>query len=104
VQEVLQAVSNPHRRAILRLVWDAELTSGEINAQVPLSWPAVSQNLKLLREAGLVHERRDGTRRLYQADKATLGAFETVLCQMWEADLARLADVAEAEERHQRQR
>lgn len=99
MQQVLQAVSNPHRRAILRLVWDAELTSGEIASRVPLSWPAISQNLGVLKQAGLVHERRDGTRRLYQADRTTLGPFEAVLRQMWEADLDLLSELAETEER-----
>lgn len=95
----LQAVSNPHRRAILRLVWKAELSAGEIAERFEISWPAVSQNLKVLRDAGLVFERRDGKRRLYRADRVALKPLEAVLRAMWEADLDVLGDLAEQEER-----
>lgn len=104
MQAALQAVSNPHRRAIIRLVWDAELTSSEIASHFDVSWPAISQNLKVLREAGLVRERRDGNRRLFRADRKSLRPLEAVLRSMWETDLKRLARLAEREERRRRRR
>lgn len=87
MQAVLDAISSPRRRAILRLVWDRELAAGEIAARFDVSWPAVSQNLKVLRTAGLVRERREGTKRLYRADRDALGPLGAVLRQMWEQDL-----------------
>jgi len=104
VQDVLDAVASPRRRTILRLVWDRELSAGEIASLVDVSWPAVSQNLKVLREAGLVRERRDGNRRLYRADRRALGPLATVVRRMWEQDLAQLKDLAEDEERRGRRR
>ena len=104
MQDVLDAVASPRRRTILRLVWDRELSAGEIASLVDVSWPAVSQNLKVLREAGLVRERRDGNRRLYRADRRALGPLATVVRRMWEQDLAQLKDLAEDEERSGRRR
>lgn len=98
VQAVLDAVSSPRRREILRLVWRAELSAGEIASHFDVSWPAVSQNLRLLREAGLVVERREGTRRLYRADQEALGPLRSILRDMWRADLADLRRLAEDEE------
>lgn len=99
MQGALAAVLSPRRRAILRLVWDSELSAGQIAAHFEVSWPAVSQNLKVLRQAGLVTERRQGNRRLYRADRDALGPLEAVLREMWEGDLARLRQLAEQEER-----
>jgi DNA-binding transcriptional ArsR family regulator len=99
VQATLRAVSTAHRRAILRLVWNRELSAGQIAAHFDVTWPAVSQNLKVLREAGLVRERRDGNRRLYRAERKALRPLESVLRQMWEADLVRLRILSEDEER-----
>jgi len=72
---------------MLRLVWDRELSAGEIAARFDVSWPAVSQNLRVLRAAGLLTERRDGTRRFYRADRRALGPMEAVLRQLWEQEL-----------------
>jgi DNA-binding transcriptional ArsR family regulator len=102
VQAVLDAVASPRRRQILRLVWDRELSAGEIAERFEVSWPAVSQNLRVLREAGLLTERRDGNRRLYRADREALGPLAAVIRRMWEDDLAELRDLAEAEERGRR--
>jgi DNA-binding transcriptional ArsR family regulator len=99
VQEALDAISSPRRRQILRLVWNRELAAGDIAASFEVTWAAVSQNLRVLREAGLVRERREGNRRLYRADRRALGPLERVLKQMWQDDLARLRDLAEAEHR-----
>jgi DNA-binding transcriptional ArsR family regulator len=102
VQATLRAVSTAHRRAILRLVWNRELSAGQIAAHFDVTWPAVSQNLKVLREAGLVRQRRDGNRRLYRAERKALRPLESVLRQMWEADLVRLRILSEDEERRTR--
>lgn len=99
MQAVLEAISNPRRRQILRLVWDQERPAGEIASHFDVTWPAVSQNLKILRTAGLVSERRDGTKRYYRAEPAALGSLEVVLREMWERDLDAIADAMERERR-----
>jgi DNA-binding transcriptional ArsR family regulator len=96
VQAVLDAISSPRRREILRLVWDRELTAGDIAARFEVTWPAVSQNLRVLRDAGLVTERRESNRRFYRADPAALGSFRTALEEMWSRDLDRLREVVES--------
>lgn len=96
---MLDAISSPRRREILRLVWDGELSAGEIAARFDVSWPAVSQNLKVLRTAGLVRERREGTKRFYRAEPDALGPLQTFLRQMWEQDLDALERTIE-EDRH----
>lgn len=90
VQQALDAISSPRRREILRLVWERELSAGEIAAHFDVSWPAVSQNLNVLREAGLVAERREGRRRLYRAEPRALGPLAEALRAMWRDDLANL--------------
>ena len=102
VQAALQAISTPRRRAILRLVWDVERSSSEIADSFDVSWPAISQNLRVLRDAGLIRERRVGTRRLYRIDRQAVRPLERVLRAMWESDLDELARVAEAEQRRRR--
>ena len=86
----MEAVSNPQRREILRLVWDAELPSRDIASHFEVTWQAVSHNLKVLREAGLVSERKEGTRRLYRAHRANLAPVEALLKDFWKQDLKRL--------------
>jgi len=93
VQEVLDAISSPRRREILRLVWERELPAGDIAARFDVSWPAISQNLAVLRKAGLVTERREANRRLYRADPQALGSLRAVLQDMWAQDLDRLRRV-----------
>jgi DNA-binding transcriptional ArsR family regulator len=95
VQSTLEAVANPHRREILRLVWDAELSSREIASHFDVTWQAVSHNLRVLREAGLVSERRAGTRRIYRAERDRLASLEALLQDMWRQDLERLERVME---------
>ena len=67
MDEALRAIAEPRRRAILRLVASREMAAGEIARHFDVSRPAISQHLSLLRQARLVTERRDGTRRLYRA-------------------------------------
>jgi DNA-binding transcriptional ArsR family regulator len=93
----LRAIASPRRREILRLVWDKERSSGDIASHFDISWPAISQNLRVLEDAGLVRTRRCGQTRLYRVDRARLGPLKSVLVKMWEADLDRLAQLAEAE-------
>jgi DNA-binding transcriptional ArsR family regulator len=102
VQEALDAIASPRRRQILRLVWDRELAAGDIAATFDVTWAAVSQNLRVLKEAGLVRERREGNRRLYRADRTALAPLQRILKQMWTDDLARLRELAEDEHRSDR--
>lgn len=98
--DALQVIAEPRRREILRLVWDSEVSAGGIAARFDISFPAVSQHLAVLREAGFVTVRRDGTRRLYRADREGLGELADVLQRMWEDtidELAALAEEAEAD-------
>ena len=90
MQDVLEAIANPRRREILRLVWDKELSAGEIASRFDVTWPAVSQSLGVLRRAGLVTERRESTRRFYRAEPARLGPLRLALEQMWAEDLSSL--------------
>jgi DNA-binding transcriptional ArsR family regulator len=101
--DALQVIAEPRRREILRQVWDAEVPAGVLAAHFDVSFAAVSQHLAVLREAGLVTVRRDGTRRLYRADREALGRLGQVLEQMWTAQLAELAELAEAAERERRE-
>jgi DNA-binding transcriptional ArsR family regulator len=89
----------PHRRTILRLVADGELSAGEIAAHFDLTRPAVSQHLSVLKEAGLVNERRNGTRRLYRARPEGLVELRAFLDEFWGERLEALKREAEREER-----
>src|SRR5436189_4856779 len=100
---VLKAIAEPRRREILRLVWNAEASSGEIAAHFDVTGPAVSQHLKVLREAGLVTERRDGTRHLFSANRDALRELGEYLSWMWDDGLADLKIAAENEARKMRQ-
>jgi DNA-binding transcriptional ArsR family regulator len=95
----LAALASPTRREIVRLVWAQERSAGDIASAFQISWPAISQNLRVLRESGLVRERRLGTSRLYRADRKALRPLAAYLRQMWERDVDRLQLLAEAEER-----
>jgi DNA-binding transcriptional ArsR family regulator len=100
MQDALMALSSPRRREILRLVWTRERSAGEIAATFDVSWPAISQNLRVLRESGLISERRVGTSRLYRADRKALRPLEGYLRIMWMRKVDRLRLLAEAEERN----
>src|SRR5919204_2233044 len=104
LEEAMEAIANPRRRQILRLVWDAERSAGDIAAAFDVSWPAVSQNLRVLKDSGLLKERRAGTRRFYRADHGAFGPLEGVLRQMWKSDLGRLKQLAEQEGRRRKPR
>jgi DNA-binding transcriptional ArsR family regulator len=98
VDVALKAIANPHRREILRLVGGGELSAGEIAERFDVTRPAVSQHLSVLKEAGLVEERRDGTRRLYRANPNGLVELRDYLDQFWGDRLQALKREAEREE------
>jgi DNA-binding transcriptional ArsR family regulator len=102
VQKALEALAEPRRRDILTLVREDELAAGAIAAHFPeVTRPAVSQHLRTLREAGLIAERRDGTRRLYRARAEGLATLREYLDQFWDDRLDALRDAAENEQRRQ---
>ncbi len=97
--EPLQVIAAPRRMRILELVWDRELSAGDIAAEFDVSWSAVSQHLSVLKAAGFLVERREGTSRLYRADQAALGPLRAVVEDHWRRGLGRVKDLAEAEQR-----
>jgi DNA-binding transcriptional ArsR family regulator len=99
VEAALKAIAAPRRRQILSLVRDGELSAGEIAAQFDVTRPAVSQHLNVLKEAGLVTERRNGTRRLYRARPEGLVPLKAFLEEYWDERLEALKREAEREER-----
>jgi len=102
MEAALKALAEPNRRRILQLVRDEELTAGEIASHFEVSRPAVSQHLTVLKEAGLVHERRNGTRRLYSVRPEGLADVKAFLEGFWEEKLEALKREAEREERKKR--
>ena len=100
MQNAVEAIAATRRRDILRLVRTEELTAGAIAANFgDVSRPAISQHLRVLREAGLVRERRDGTRRLYRADIGGLDDLREYLERFWDERLETLKTEAEREQR-----
>ncbi len=99
MEAALRAIAGPRRRQILRLVLDAELSAGEIAAHFEITGPAVSQHLGVLKEAGLVNERRNGTRRLYRARPQGLSELKAFLDEFWGDRLEALKQEAEREEK-----
>jgi DNA-binding transcriptional ArsR family regulator len=102
VDAALTLLAAPTRRHILRLVWHQELCAGAIAAQCDVTFGAVSQHLKLLREGGLVSQRRDGKFLFYAAQKGALGPLAKSLETMWADALGRLKQRVEAEQQTQR--
>jgi DNA-binding transcriptional ArsR family regulator len=102
VEEVIRAIAEPNRRRILQLVSSRELSAGEIAARFEISRPAVSQHLTVLRGAGLVSERRDGTRRLYSLRPEGFADLRSFLETFWDEGLERLKEAAETEEGRRR--
>ena len=100
MEPALRAISEPNRREILRIVWEQELPAGDIASHFSVTRPAISQHLRVLKEAGLVTERREGTRRLYKARPEGLGQLRAFLEAMWDDSLDRLKAAAESEKRN----
>ena len=92
-------IAAPRRLRILELVWDQELSAGQIAAQFDVSWAAISQHLAVLKAAGFLRERRAGTSRIYRADQHALGPLRAVVEQHWRQGLLRIKSLAEAEQR-----
>lgn len=90
-QTALAALSDPTRRQVFERVLAAPQPVGLIAAGLPVSRPAVSQHLRVLKEAGLVDERRRGTRRLYVANPQALGELRAAIEAMWREALAGMA-------------
>lgn len=93
--DLLQALAEPRRREILRVLGDRELSAGEIAAHFTLSQPTISQHLRALREGGLVSERRAGQRRLYQVRPEALAEVWRELATFWDGGLETLRSLLE---------
>ncbi len=92
---VLRALADPHRRQILRLVQHAELPAGRIAASFTLTQQAVSQHIGVLKQAGLLTERREGARRLYALHHESLAPVRELLAEFWPDALSRLKKAVE---------
>jgi DNA-binding transcriptional ArsR family regulator len=102
MEAALKAIAAPNRRRILSLVSKGELSAGEIAGHFDVTRPAVSQHLTVLKEAGLVDERRNGTRRLYRARPEGLTELRAFLEGLWDERLDLLKQEAELEEERKR--
>ena len=100
-ERVFAALHDTTRRAVLERLRDGPKPVGEIARGLPVTRPAVSQHLKVLKEAGLVDDRSEGTRRIYQIDPKGLGAMRAWLDQLWTAAIDAFA--AEAERAHKKE-
>jgi len=96
---VLRALAEPQRRRILSVVGDRELPAGEIAEQFDITHQAVSQHLRVLKDAGLLRERREGTRRLYAIRPEAIESVRTFLDELWPASLAQLKATVEHDRR-----
>jgi DNA-binding transcriptional ArsR family regulator len=96
--EVFEAIAQPKRREILRLLAAGGRPAGEIAAKFAVTQPAISQHLKVLKDTGLVNERRDGTRRLYSVRSEGLTDLHGFLAEVLPGRLQRLKEVIEEDE------
>jgi DNA-binding transcriptional ArsR family regulator len=99
-----RAIAEPRRRKILVLVGEGELSAGQIAAHFEISRPAVSQHIATLREARLLDERRDGTRRLYRVRPEGMAGLSDFLHRFWTDRLERLRLAAELEQQRRDKR
>jgi DNA-binding transcriptional ArsR family regulator len=93
-ESTLAALSDPTRRSILEKIVEAPRSVGEIADGLPISQPAVSQHLKVLKNAELIYEERVGARRIYRANSAALGELRAYVDEMWQATLTSFAKAA----------
>ena len=98
MEAALKAMSDPTRREILRLVKSEELPAGAIASNFPISRPAISQHLTVLKTAGLIDERRAGVKRLYRTRVAGMTELRAFLEMFWDVRLERLKAAVEAAE------
>jgi DNA-binding transcriptional ArsR family regulator len=102
VETLLKAIAEPRRQQILRLLWNQERPAGEVAAHFAISRPAVSKHLRVLKESGLVEERRNGTQRLYRARPERLADVRGFLESFWDEGLAAVKRSAEGDARRRR--
>ena len=98
----LKALAEPRRREILRIVWSREVAASDIAAHFDVTRSAISQHLAVLKEANLVSERREGTRRYYRARPETMNELRAFLDDYWTTGLNRLRDAAEASQKRKK--
>jgi DNA-binding transcriptional ArsR family regulator len=96
--EMMTALGDPTRQMIFERLSDGPIPVGELARELPVSRPAVSQHLKVLKDVGLVLDRQQGTRRLYQVDPAGLAILRSYLDGFWDRSLAAFGAAAENEE------
>jgi DNA-binding transcriptional ArsR family regulator len=101
-QTALNVLGDPTRRAIFERLADGPHAVGDIARELPVSRPAVSQHLKVLKDAGLVRDRQVGTRRLYRLDPAGVGAIRAYFDQLWTHALAAFKDAVEQPDEEKR--
>ena len=104
VDTALRALADGTRRQILALVWAEARPAGEIAEHFSLTRPAISQHLTVLLESDLVSVRREGTRRLYQANQEAIDRLRAELGLFWDSRIHRLKAAAERAEKHKRKR
>ena len=92
----LKAIADPRRQEILRLVWSQERAAGDVASHFDVSRPAISKHLRVLKEAGLVEERRSGTLRLYRARTESILEMRRFLESFWDEGLQAIKEAAEA--------
>jgi DNA-binding transcriptional ArsR family regulator len=97
---MLRALADNTRRQILALVWRQERPAGDIAAAFSVTRPAISQHLRVLLESELIQMRRDGTRRLYRANRQAVARLRSELATFWDSSLPALKRAAEEAERH----
>ena len=100
--DVLRALAEPQRVRILRLVGDRELAAGEIAEHFDITAQAISQHLRVLKDAAVLAERRDGTRRLYSIRPEAIESVRDFLDELWPSALGRLESTVEGDRRPQR--
>src|SRR5205807_5826239 len=100
--EVFDAIAQPKRREILRLLSAGELSAGQVASRFAVTQPAISQHLKVLKDVGLVSERREGTKRMLSVRAEGLAELHDFLAEVLPGKLDRLKEVAEKEERAER--
>lgn len=98
----LDALGDPSRRALVALLSGGPASVGSLADRMPISRPAVSQHLRVLKDAGLVRDRAEGTRRVYALDACGLADVRAFLAAHWRDDLARFADFVETQGREAR--
>jgi DNA-binding transcriptional ArsR family regulator len=105
MSDLFAVVAEPSRREILSLLWEGERCAGDVAGNMSVTFGAVSQHLRVLREAGVVQVRREGRRRFYRVRHEALGPLASALEAMWGHNLRRLKATAENEEKqHARKR